>query len=130
MEKTLQSWGITSIVKDGSGLARRNCLSPKGMGTLLQLLAHDPNYSSVYDSISDDFLEPYLESFPLLQNVTFKTKSGTMSQVCNLAGYFTLRNGKQYTFAFFCNNHLGTRKEVIEEYLHILSRFITTLSLS
>lgn len=127
MESTLTSWGITSHVKDGCGLARRNSLSPKGMVNLLQRLAHDPNFFPVYDSISEELLDPYLEEFPLLHNITFTTKTGKMSQVCNLAGYFTLPNGKQYTFAFFCNHHIGTNKEVMQEYLHILSQFISNL---
>ncbi len=127
IEKTLADWNIPSHVKDGSGLARRNCQTPKGFVTLLERIKRDPLQQSVYCSIAENQSERLIKKFPILEKARLKTKTGSMAQAHNLAGYFTLPSGEEFIFAFFCNHYLGTRYEVMNTYYSYLAKLIENL---
>lgn len=92
----LKELGFLSDIRDGSGLARSNLLRPKDLTKLLATF-------------------PKMEEYLPVKEKSLRAKTGSMSQVINLAGYLTLSNQKKLVFAIFCNNYPGARSEVQKE---------------
>lgn len=112
MEAFLASFGIKAQIKDGAGTARANLITPQGV---VKLLVGMPTL--------ENFL-PQIEK----EGALIKAKSGSMSNICNLAGYITLFSGKKYAFALFCNNYAAPLKEIREEISRFLDSLISELS--
>ncbi len=115
MEACMKQWEIPIHVKDGSGLARGNLITPKGFAKLLGIIRKNPLYQSVYDS--------FPAALPVPQ-ATIKAKTGSMSMTTNLGGYLKLDSGKEFVFCVCCNNYTGSKQAVIAE----THRLLTLLS--
>lgn len=100
-------------VVDGSGLSRKNYVSPRAMTRLLEHMwvDTDPARSSAfYESLPIGGEEGTLEyrfrtGAPARGNVQAKT--GTLSSVSSLSGYVTTETGTPLSFVVFCNHHLA-----------------------
>jgi D-alanyl-D-alanine carboxypeptidase/D-alanyl-D-alanine-endopeptidase (penicillin-binding protein 4) len=113
LHKRLTAWGLPEgsyQLVDGSGLSRRDAISPEAVLTVLQRMA-DPSGSS-----------PFLTALPIAgvdgslatrmkgtaAEGNLRAKTGTMSNIRSLAGYVTARNGEHLAFAILVNNFEGT----------------------
>ena len=109
----LVSWGVPSDgqqLVDGSGLSRRNVISPE---TLLIVLRHmaaagttSPFVTALPIAGTDGSLMGRMTGTAAQGNV--RAKTGTMSNVRSLAGYVTTRDGEPLAFAIIVNNFEGT----------------------
>lgn len=107
----LSSLGIDSQIRDGAGLARANLLTPQGVVKLLMAVAKVENFLQEFDGLG----------------AIVKAKTGTMSNIHNLAGYIELPSGKKYAFAIFCNNYVGPTEEIREEIRYFLKELTLQL---
>jgi len=127
IEVFLKNKGIPSQIKDGSGLARTNLLTPQGCVALLSLIHSSAKYQPIYDSLPEPGKSGSLKNFPLLMNASIKAKSGSMGNIYNLGGYLILSPSKKYAFSIFFNNYQGPLKEVRQEIADLLDSLAADL---
>jgi D-alanyl-D-alanine carboxypeptidase/D-alanyl-D-alanine-endopeptidase (penicillin-binding protein 4) len=117
--RRLEAWGIGRSAQqliDGSGLSRRNVISPQALVTVLRRM-HDPTGASPFvralsSAGVDGSLEQRMRGTPAEGNV--RAKTGTMSNIRALAGYVTSRDGERLAFAVIANNFEGTGAQATE----------------
>ena len=106
-----QGWGLT----DGSGLARTDLLTPRGLVALLAAMDRHPAASAFRDSLPiagrDGTLEKRMKGTPAEGRVTAKT--GTLRLANALAGYVTTERGERLAFAIVVNNHARKSREAV-----------------
>ena len=102
---------------DGSGLSRKNYVSPRALSRLLEHMWVDapPERSSAfYDSLptggQEGTLEYRFRGEPAEGNV--RAKTGTLSGVSALSGYVTTAGGTPLSFVIFSNHHMAEADEV------------------
>ncbi len=108
----LTSWGVPPDAHqliDGSGLSRRNVMSPEALLTVLRRM-HDPSGTSPLVSALpvagvDGSLANRMRGTPAEGNV--RAKTGTMSNIRSLAGYVTTREGERLAFVIMVNHFEG-----------------------
>lgn len=89
---------------DGSGLSRKNFMTPKQLTTILMKMQNSPHFSAFYASLP--------EKYPGV-----RAKDGLMSSTVSLAGY-----KGDVVFTIFINNGPST-KEMKEKIVELLSKF-------
>ena len=110
--KRLETWGVPADAQqivDGSGLSRRDTITPEAMLVVLQRM-HDPSRASPFVTALpiagvDGTLEARMRGTPAAGNV--RAKTGTMSNIRSLAGYATTRDGEHVAFVAMVNNFEG-----------------------
>lgn len=111
ISEELKKMGVepgTYAFRDGSGLTRYNYIAPEQINRILTSM-----YFSEYKNIWMDAL-PVAGIDGTLRNRmksgfahgNVRAKTGTISNVRGLSGYFTSRSGKDYVFSFLVNGHL------------------------
>ena len=101
------------VLLDGSGLSRRDLVTPAAVVQLLHYAAQQP-WGAAYESslpISgvDGSLSERFVNTPAAGLIHAKT--GTLSHVNALSGYGQTLRGRRFAFSIFCNNHnLGSAK--------------------
>ena len=113
IKQRLLLWGISADsfqIVDGSGLSRRDVLSPDTLLTVLTRM-YDPAGTSPWMRALpvagvDGTLAGRMKGTPAENNV--RAKTGTMSNVRSLAGYVTTRDGEPLVFTSIVNNFEGT----------------------
>ena len=109
--------GIASgdaVLFDGSGLSRRNLITPRATVTLLRWAAQQP-WAAVYtDSMpiagQDGTLTERMKGSPAALRI--RAKTGTLGNVNALSGYAETAHGTKLVFSIFGNHHnlrRGTR---------------------
>ncbi|HLW53744.1 MAG TPA: D-alanyl-D-alanine carboxypeptidase/D-alanyl-D-alanine-endopeptidase [Candidatus Angelobacter sp.] len=95
------------VLLDGSGLSRRDLVTPEGVVQLLAYARRQPWGAAYEDSLPiagiDGSLAERLVSSPAAGLVHAKT--GTLSHVSALSGYGQTLDGRRFAFSIFCNNH-------------------------
>ena len=95
------------FVLDGSGLSRRDLITPAAMVQLLIHASRQPWGAAFMQTLPvagvDGSLAERFLNTPAGGLVHGKT--GTLSHVNALSGYGQTRSGKRFTFSIFCNNH-------------------------
>jgi serine-type D-Ala-D-Ala carboxypeptidase/endopeptidase (penicillin-binding protein 4) len=106
-----EGWGLV----DGSGLARTDLLTPRGLVALLAAMDRHPYAAAFRDSLPiagvDGTLETRLKGTPAEGRVIAKT--GTLRLANALAGYVTTLRGERLAFAVVVNNHEGKGREAV-----------------
>jgi D-alanyl-D-alanine carboxypeptidase/D-alanyl-D-alanine-endopeptidase (penicillin-binding protein 4) len=96
------------FVSDGSGLSRRDLVSPETIVRVLAAMRRSPHFQSYYDSFPiagvDGTLRSRMRSTSAEANVRGKT--GTLGNVRSLSGYVTTAGGRQLIFSVLANNYL------------------------
>jgi serine-type D-Ala-D-Ala carboxypeptidase/endopeptidase (penicillin-binding protein 4) len=97
----------TFVFLDGSGLSRRDLVTPAATAQLLLYAAHQPWGAAFEESLPvggvDGSLADRFQNTPAAGLVHAKT--GSLSHVNALSGYGQTQAGKRFVFSIFCNNH-------------------------
>lgn len=108
LNSVLSSFDIpfnTCSINDGSGLSRRNVVTPNVLVRLLSVAAQSPFATAFSASLSfagiDGTLEHRMRGTPAVGNVAAKT--GTLRNVSALAGYARTRDGERMAFSLMFN---------------------------
>ena len=107
---------------DGSGLARRNLMSPRWVVQLLQVMAQHPYSPYFYESLA------IMGETGTLKNRGINTaiaeqvhaKTGTMSGVSNISGYLQTKKGHRLVFSIMSNGTTQYLKQIQETQEQIL----------
>ncbi len=95
------------LINDGSGLSRRNLLSPQALVDILGNAYDQPFGQAYYNSLSiagvDGTLKGRMRGTAAEDNLCAKT--GTLRNASGLAGYVTTRDGELLTFAIMFNGY-------------------------
>jgi D-alanyl-D-alanine carboxypeptidase/D-alanyl-D-alanine-endopeptidase (penicillin-binding protein 4) len=113
IRQRLLAWGIPADgfqIVDGSGLSRRDVISPQALLTVLLRMYDAGGASPWMRSLPvagvDGTLAARMKGTPGENNV--RAKTGTMSNVRSLAGYVNTRDGELLVFVAIVNNFEGT----------------------
>jgi D-alanyl-D-alanine carboxypeptidase/D-alanyl-D-alanine-endopeptidase (penicillin-binding protein 4) len=95
------------VFLDGSGLSRRDLVTPAAVVQLLIYASHQPWGAAYEESLpvsgADGSLSERFVNTPA--GGLIHAKTGTLSHVNSLSGYGQTRKGKRFVFSIFCNNH-------------------------
>jgi D-alanyl-D-alanine carboxypeptidase/D-alanyl-D-alanine-endopeptidase (penicillin-binding protein 4) len=104
-------WGL----EDGSGLARTDLLTPRGLVALLVAMDGHPHAAAFRESLPvagvDGTLEKRMRGTAAEKRVLAKT--GTLRATNALAGYVTTVRGERLAFAVIVNNHAGKGRPAV-----------------
>jgi D-alanyl-D-alanine carboxypeptidase/D-alanyl-D-alanine-endopeptidase (penicillin-binding protein 4) len=113
LRKRLTAWGVPEgsyQLVDGSGLSRRDAISPETIMTVLRRMADNSSASPFVSALPvagvDGSLTTRMKGTTAEGNV--RAKTGTMSNIRSLAGYVTTRGGEHLAFVIVINNFEGT----------------------
>jgi D-alanyl-D-alanine carboxypeptidase/D-alanyl-D-alanine-endopeptidase (penicillin-binding protein 4) len=109
VRQVLHGWNIdldTLVMVDGSGLARKNLITPQTMVKVLQAMTTSPHARAYQDSLAiagtSGTLRNRLQDTPVEGRLYGKT--GAISRNFALAGYFDPQGDWPLTFSIFLNN--------------------------
>ncbi|OFW15243.1 MAG: D-alanyl-D-alanine carboxypeptidase/D-alanyl-D-alanine-endopeptidase [Acidobacteria bacterium RIFCSPLOWO2_12_FULL_67_14] len=123
----MAGWGIPDDawqVVDGSGLSRRNAVSPEVFVSILRRM-HDPSGRSPWLTAlpaagREGTLAERMKGPPAADNV--RAKTGTMSNIRTLAGYVQTRDGERLAFAIMADGFEGSGRAAVEAVDRIVVR--------
>lgn len=126
----LAAWGIPAEGQqliDGSGLSRRDVITPDALVTILLRMYDRSDASPWMQALPiagvDGSLENRLKGTPAERNV--RAKTGTMSNIRSLAGYVTAANGEHLAFVIMVNDFEGTGAGAVQAIDTIAVRLAT-----
>lgn len=115
-EKMKHYWGargcpVTGMeIKDGSGLSRRNLITPFQMSKILSIIANDSLFEVYYKSLAiagrTGTLSYMCTGTPAENNV--HGKSGTITGAKAYGGYVTSASGRLMTFSMIANHYTSS----------------------
>ncbi|MEM6784285.1 MAG: D-alanyl-D-alanine carboxypeptidase/D-alanyl-D-alanine-endopeptidase [Bacteroidota bacterium] len=115
-------------VRDGSGLSRKDLVTPEALGRLLAtMVGHE--YGALYVSSMPGGGEPYTTLSTRLEGVPVAAKTGSLEYVRALSGYATGPDGTRYAFSVIAN-HYTTRSRRITDAIDQVVLAITRGSLA
>lgn len=95
------------VLHDGSGLSRRNLVTPQAVVRLLAWIAQQPWADAFRTTLpvagEDGTLEDRMKDTPAAQHIWAKT--GSLDHVNALSGYATTKHGEKLIFSMFGNNN-------------------------
>ncbi len=107
----LLAWGVPRdgfLVYDGSGLSRRNFVSPETVVRVLDAMRLGPHATVYFDAFPvagvDGTLRGRMRG--TLADANVRGKTGTLGNVRALSGYVTAADGRQLIFSIIANNYL------------------------
>jgi D-alanyl-D-alanine carboxypeptidase/D-alanyl-D-alanine-endopeptidase (penicillin-binding protein 4) len=110
LQKRLAAWGLPEgsyQLVDGSGLSRRDAISPDAIMTILQRMSDVPLFLDALPIAGvDGSLASRMQGTVAAGNV--RAKTGALSNIRSLAGYVTTRGGERLAFVIVINNFEGT----------------------
>ncbi len=105
----LEAWGAAPdgfVLRDGSGMARYDYLSPETVVHVLDAMRRSPAFDAFYAALPiagvDGTLRARMRGTPAEGNVHAKT--GSLANTRSLSGYATTRDGRRVIFSVLCNN--------------------------
>jgi serine-type D-Ala-D-Ala carboxypeptidase/endopeptidase (penicillin-binding protein 4) len=108
--RQIASWGVPvpseAIIRDGSGLARYDYVSPRTLVRILDAMRKAPTFQVFYDALPiggvDGTIRNRMKGTPAEGNVHAKT--GSVAQSRSLSGYVTTADHRMLIFSFLSNN--------------------------
>lgn len=91
-------------IRDGSGLSRKNFVTPEAMARLLTHMYSHPERDVFMASLAKGG-EPQSTLRHRLHNLPVFAKTGSLESVRSLSGYATTAGGRTLAFAIFANNY-------------------------
>jgi len=114
------------VFLDGSGLSRRDLVTPAATVRLLLYAARQPWGAAFEESLPvsgvDGSLAERFLNTPAGGLVHAKT--GTLSHVNALSGYGQTKQGRKFVFSIFCNNHNQPGSKVLAAIDHIVQLLV------
>jgi len=114
----LQAWGVPPEevqIVDGSGLSRRNVITPNALVTLLRrswdAAGESPWMRALPVAGREGTLAARMQGTPAEGNA--RAKSGSMSNIRTLAGYVRTVDGEPLAYAIMANNFEGPASGVV-----------------
>lgn len=104
-------------LRDGSGLARQDLLSPRSTSQLLLFMSKHPQFAIYRESLptpGDGTLRRRMKGTAAEGKVQAKT--GSLSYVRSLSGYVTTKKGQVLIFSFMGNNYTGAGADLTGVY--------------
>ncbi len=115
---------------DGSGLSRKNLVTPAMTVGLLQYMANhaDPRIRTAFENSlavggQDGTLQHRFRSSAGM----IRAKTGSLGSVSSLSGYLRTRTGRRLAFSFVCNHYTVPASEVRRAMDHIAATLISGL---
>jgi serine-type D-Ala-D-Ala carboxypeptidase/endopeptidase (penicillin-binding protein 4) len=108
------SFKIDPKLDDGSGLSRADLTSPRQVVTLLRAMASNADFTSSLAVAGETGTLTYGLQGTAAQG-RCRGKTGTLTNVANLVGYCTARNGHTLAFAFLMNSVDPTTGHALED---------------
>jgi D-alanyl-D-alanine carboxypeptidase/D-alanyl-D-alanine-endopeptidase (penicillin-binding protein 4) len=113
---------------DGSGLSRKNLVTPQMTAQLLRYMQSDAPGDSVRSAFYQSLAQPGIEG--TLRNrfergpaaATVRAKTGTLSHVSALSGYVEDQRGRPLVFSIMVNHHTTDADKVREAQDRIVNR--------
>jgi D-alanyl-D-alanine carboxypeptidase/D-alanyl-D-alanine-endopeptidase (penicillin-binding protein 4) len=131
--RQLAKWGVApneAVIRDGSGLARYDYVSPRTLVRVLDTMRRAPTFRQYYDAMPiagvDGTIRNRMKGTPAQGNVHAKT--GTLAMARSLSGYVTTANQRMLIFSFLCNNWTTPVREV-ERVQDIIATRLATMSI-
>jgi D-alanyl-D-alanine carboxypeptidase/D-alanyl-D-alanine-endopeptidase (penicillin-binding protein 4) len=116
-KRQLRAWGIPRDgyeVRDGSGMARTDLVSPATLVRILDVMRASPDYSAFYTALPiagvDGTLSGRMRGTAAANNVHAKT--GSLQWVRSLSGYVTDADGRRLIFSVLANKWTTPASEV------------------
>lgn len=131
VKKVLEAAGIApdSVVQyDGSGMSRRDLITPGAVIRLYAYMAKQSKYSQVWrDSLAVGGVDGTLRNrfARTLASGNLRGKTGTLSQVSALSGYISTKAGESLVFSIIVNGvpEQGMRTSLIDDIVVQLANF-------
>jgi D-alanyl-D-alanine carboxypeptidase/D-alanyl-D-alanine-endopeptidase (penicillin-binding protein 4) len=115
-------------LRDGSGLARQNLVTPRSTARLLEFMLAHPRAKTWLESLTvagvDGTLERRMRDSAATNNLRGKT--GTLTYVNALSGYITTKRGQPLILSLMANNYTGPGREttgVMDQICVMLAEF-------
>lgn len=105
--------GESVSVRDGSGLSRKNLISPRAMGELLVHM-HDHAESAAFKASLAQAGQPRTTLRSRLRGLPVRAKTGSLANVRALSGYVTRPDGREVAFVIFANNYTAASYRVTQ----------------
>ena len=107
----LRGWGAEPdgfLVYDGSGLSRRDMVSPETIVRVLDAMRRGPHFQWYYDAFPVAGVDGTLRSRMrgTVGEANVRGKTGTLGNVRSLSGYVTTAGGQTLLYSILCNNYL------------------------
>jgi serine-type D-Ala-D-Ala carboxypeptidase/endopeptidase (penicillin-binding protein 4) len=104
------------VQSDGSGLSRRDLVTPRAIAALLKYAQAQPWFSTYYASLpvagEDGSLEDRMKNSPAAGRIHAKT--GSLEHVRSRSGYAETFGGRRLIFSFLSNNLAGKNHEAVD----------------
>jgi len=96
------------IIADGSGVSRRNLITPMQVITLLRYLYRHPYFPEFYDSLPIAGVDGTIgkQMIGTLAQNNVRAKTGTLGHVRALSGYVKTKDGENIVFSMITNNYI------------------------
>ena len=111
-------------VRDGSGLSRKNMVTPEAMGHLLAYMHRHPEGEVFLQSLAGGG-EDETTMQRRLRDVPVRAKTGSLEFVRALSGYTTTPDGRPLAFALFANNYAAPSYRVTRAFDEIVRTLAT-----
>ena len=103
-------------LNDGSGLSRKNLITPESVVRVLQYMDHHPRREVFLDLLPvagrDGTLRTRMKKGPAFEHIFAKT--GSIEFVNTLSGFALAKNGERVAFSIMVNNAAAASREVRE----------------
>jgi D-alanyl-D-alanine carboxypeptidase/D-alanyl-D-alanine-endopeptidase (penicillin-binding protein 4) len=104
------------VQSDGSGLSRRDLVTPRAIVALLKYAQGQPWFTAYYASLpvagEDGSLEDRMKNSPAMGRIHAKT--GSLEHVRSRSGYAETPGGRRLIFSFLSNNVTGKNHEAMD----------------
>jgi D-alanyl-D-alanine carboxypeptidase/D-alanyl-D-alanine-endopeptidase (penicillin-binding protein 4) len=104
------------VQSDGSGLSRRDLVTPRAVAALLKYAQGQPWFAAYYASLpvagEDGSLEDRMKNSPAAGRIHAKT--GSLEHVRSRSGYAETPGGRRLIFSFLSNNLAGKNHEAVD----------------
>lgn len=110
-------------VQDGSGLSRKDLVTPQAIGELLVHMTDHPARDAFFASLPEGGERGTTMRYRL-SGIPVHAKTGSMEFVRALSGYVERPNGNRVAFALFANNYTGPSYQIsqtIDEVVRVLA---------
>ena len=136
IEAAMRTFAAASIdtsvlqIADGSGLSRRNLISPTMFVQLIQYMASHENsqiraaFQSSLPVAGEDGTLAYRFRSSNGSAIRLQGKTGTMGNVSMLSGFVHTSGGRHLAFAIICNNYTISTRSI----RRIQDRFLSTMA--